>query len=578
MAGPVGSLLVQIGADADGLVIELGRADKALSKTEDRIESFTKAAARIAAVAVGAGAGLVAMVKSTANTADELGKLSQKTGIAVESLSGLSHAAKLSNVSTEQLNTGLRQLAKHMSENGEAGKDVEQKLLEVADRFKGMRDGAEKTALAMELFGKSGADLIPLLNEGRAGLEAMKDEARRLGLVITAETAKAAQEFNDNLTRLQGALQGVKHSIGSAALPALATFTEQLVEGHRIAGGFFEALRLFGTINPFRSISDNIKELNKDLAALEQGIEKRRARGWDTSTFEGRAADAKKQIEFLKFQQRQEALALAGPGSMDARDLRVHGPKITQPQVPAAEVPSVGTIPNLDFIDKDAEFWAKVHANRLEAEKAAVDQRNLILMEAYDREQEEAIKRAQERLDIEEDAQRQLTDIERRGIKSRADWEKATNAQRTRQIFGDLANITAGVAQHNKTLFNINKAAGIANAIVSAHVGIAKTLETYPYPWSIVMAAAQAAAAFAQVSAIRSAQFSGGGGSAPSIAGSTAAPPVSPVSSGAPGGQGDGGQLTVLHLQGDVFSADGVRKLVEKLNEGRRSGDRIIVR
>ena len=62
-----------------------------------------------------------------------------------------------------------------------------------------MEDGAGKTALAIKLFGKSGADLIPLLNQGRAGIKELTDEAAKLGIVISTETAAKAEQFNDTL-------------------------------------------------------------------------------------------------------------------------------------------------------------------------------------------------------------------------------------------------------------------------------------------------------------------------------------------------------------------------------------------
>lgn len=89
-------------------------------------------------------------------------------------------------------------------------------------------------------------------------------------------------------------------------------------------------------------------------------------------------------------------------------------------------------------------------------------------------------------------------------------------------MLGEIAALTAGVAQNNKTLFKINKVAAIANAVIGAYEGISRTLAAYPYPINIGMAALHAAAAFAQVQAIRSTSFGGtGGGTTPSLAGTT---------------------------------------------------------
>ena len=74
---------------------------------------------------------------------------------------------------------------------------------EIATKFAGMADGAGKTALAMTLFGKAGAGLIPLLNQYGAEQEKVNDEAHRFGLVLSSSTAKVAADAHDNLERLK---------------------------------------------------------------------------------------------------------------------------------------------------------------------------------------------------------------------------------------------------------------------------------------------------------------------------------------------------------------------------------------
>lgn len=91
-----------------------------------------------------------------------------------------------------------------------------------------MEDGALKTSLAVQLFGKSGADLIPLLNSGRDGLAAMANESDRLGATISTKSAKAAEKFNDTLTTVGQVLQGVVNQVMEAALPAIQSLANTL--------------------------------------------------------------------------------------------------------------------------------------------------------------------------------------------------------------------------------------------------------------------------------------------------------------------------------------------------------------
>jgi hypothetical protein len=179
---------------------------------------------------------------------------------------------------------------------------------------------------------------------------------------------------------------------------------------------------------------------------------------------------------------------------------------------------------------------------------------------------------------MEQDHQEKLRDIRGRGLRTLTDFTRAGFQQQAKTVFEELANITAGVAQHNRALFEINKVAGIANAIIHAYEGISLTMAKYPYPLNIAMAAAHGLAAFAQVQAIRSAQFGdGGGGAAPSLAGGTAAPPVTPVDAGGRASSGRG-PTTIIQLHGgEVFSRDQVRGLIEQIAEDTRDGGTVLL-
>ena len=190
------------------------------------------------------------LILGSIKAADQMAKLSQGVGVSVEALSGLGFAAKLSGGDIETLGKGLKNLAGRaldvkqglteskrtfkalgisvLDVNGKM-KDTDVILLEVADRFKDMKDGTEKTALAMELFGKAGVTLIPLLNQGAAGIKGMTDEARELGQVLSTKMAKASEEFNDNLQRLRDAVSGVGNTIAKDLLPQLVQLTDKTV-------------------------------------------------------------------------------------------------------------------------------------------------------------------------------------------------------------------------------------------------------------------------------------------------------------------------------------------------------------
>ena len=211
-----------------------------------------------------AGISFVAKIKDQIDMADSLNKMSQKAGISVEALSSLSHAGKLADVDVATLTGGIGKLSKTVLEastgNKEAAatftalkvsvqdaqgqiKPTDTILLDLAERFAKMDDGATKTALAMRVFGKSGADLIPFLNQGKDGIKALQVEAERFGIVVSTDTARAAEQFNDNLTKLQSAGQGLSLRLANQVLPTVVAFTEGLVEARKATSSLGAASR-----------------------------------------------------------------------------------------------------------------------------------------------------------------------------------------------------------------------------------------------------------------------------------------------------------------------------------------------
>lgn len=250
MAGQaiIGALRVNLGLNSAAFT----KGVKSAGFSMKRLAADAKRVGAIVATGLAAAtAGFAAAVLSTSKYADEMGKTAQAVGVSVESLSELRHAADMSGASFGDLQTGMRKLAQTIgdsittptSEGAKALtslgvsvrnsdgtlKNSEQVLGQVADAFSGLEDGALKTDTAMAIFGRSGAALIPMLNQGSEGLIQMGQEARKLGLVISGETFAAAEAFNDNLARMGKAFQGVKLQVTAGVLPAMENLTTNLV-------------------------------------------------------------------------------------------------------------------------------------------------------------------------------------------------------------------------------------------------------------------------------------------------------------------------------------------------------------
>lgn len=224
------------------------------------------------AATVGAGvAGLGALIggalalsnaKGLIDVLDGLDEMSEKTGVSVEKLSELRYAGEASGTSLEALSAGFSRLSKLMAEAAGGGKDAiatfktldvefknsdgslrkqEDVLGDVADKFAGYEDGAGKAALAQKFFGKSGADMIGLLNLGKKGIEDLRLEAQQLGVIYGGDLAKDAATFNDNLKKLELASQAASISVGGPLIGSLVRLTNQIIEAKK-EGGLLNAV------------------------------------------------------------------------------------------------------------------------------------------------------------------------------------------------------------------------------------------------------------------------------------------------------------------------------------------------
>ncbi len=166
--------------------------------------------------------------------------MAQRTGVAVEALSTLSYAAKLSDTSIESLQGALMKQAKFMGElrSGSAAAaqtlaelglsasqmlamSPEQQFLAFADAIAAIPDASQRAAAAMGVFGKSAGELLPLLNGGAAGIAKMQQEAIDLGLQMSGDTAESAAKAADSLDALFAVVKATAVEVGSAFAPAL---------------------------------------------------------------------------------------------------------------------------------------------------------------------------------------------------------------------------------------------------------------------------------------------------------------------------------------------------------------------
>lgn len=315
---------MELRTDAVGYIkgiTDAERRAKALDSTFKGISSGLKittglfAAAGVAATAT-AGA-LFAITKNVANLGDRLNDASKITGIAVEQLSFMKAVAEQSGATFDDVQTSLKFLNKNFSDLAsgadkgvgplqalgitaeqfkESGNDVNKLLPEVIKRFGNMADGADKVKLAIELFGRSGTNLIPTLNDIAKNGEALREKFESLGVILSTEVAEASDKFNDSLDDVNKAIEGVKILIGSELLPVFSDLFKDLatwisknrelikddvkgfVEGIKVAidnlktafGGLPSAIS--GTDSQFGILTNTMIGVNEVILAAIKGI------------------------------------------------------------------------------------------------------------------------------------------------------------------------------------------------------------------------------------------------------------------------------------------------------------------
>lgn len=201
-----------------------------------------------AGATLAAGAVAASMVKSAIDSAEATGILAGKLGITTEALSKLQYAAKLSDVSQASLETGMKKLARTLTDaaSGSAAATkafdalglsaeeiinlpADEQLGRIADALNAVENASQRAALAQKIFGRGGVDMLPLLAEGQKGIAALSAEAERMGVVISEDMAKKSQQFNDSVDRLKAAVSGIGLEMAAFVVGPLADFSEGLL-------------------------------------------------------------------------------------------------------------------------------------------------------------------------------------------------------------------------------------------------------------------------------------------------------------------------------------------------------------
>jgi hypothetical protein len=235
------------------------------------------------------------MASAAAESIDTLSKLAQRSGQTYESIAGLQYAGDLAGVGIDSIANALTKADKVFvgAANGSKtaagalaaiglsfdqlnGKSSSERFEAIADALAAMPNTAERTAAAIGLFGKSGAGLLPLFQDGAKGLQAMQAEAKAFGLGLTDLQGKNVEGMNDSFTRAEAAIRGVVTQVVANLSPGVekvvnmfANFvrdSEGVTLGAKIAEGLYQGADYLA------SVADSFLSGTADVWDFVQGV------------------------------------------------------------------------------------------------------------------------------------------------------------------------------------------------------------------------------------------------------------------------------------------------------------------
>src|SRR5215471_11614251 len=253
----VGALRVVLGADT-------GKLEDGLKSTSSLLDKFGKQFQSVSASVVAQGnlisgafekvsRTIIDTLQGSIDKIVQLGKAAQKAGTDIESFSVLAGVASKVGLSIDDLSTALAKLGRNIAEvaGGNRTSDAAKAFqilginvrdssgqiktssdvyAEAADKLSAYKEGANKTAIEVALFGRGGAEMAAMLNKGSDAITKQHDEMEKLGLIIDQKTFKSAEAFNKEIHTMSSVIDSVVVRITVALLPVMQQLTTQFAD------------------------------------------------------------------------------------------------------------------------------------------------------------------------------------------------------------------------------------------------------------------------------------------------------------------------------------------------------------
>lgn len=249
------------------VMVDSKEAQNSIAKTDSKALGMAKTlgkgittAAKWATVVTGAaaaiGGAVVAATSKVAEYGDEIDKNSQKMQVSAEQYQKLAFAAERSGTSIETLANANKKLQKS---------DFSGNMYDAVKSVASINDASERAAKSVELFGsKAGQEMLPLLNSGAEGVQALYDEIESLGGIMSDDAVKAAAAYQDSLTNLQTAFSGFKNRLTADFLPGITSVMDgvaKIISGDMESGKKDVEEGINNIVSVMREMSPQIMEV-----------------------------------------------------------------------------------------------------------------------------------------------------------------------------------------------------------------------------------------------------------------------------------------------------------------------------
>lgn len=240
----IGDIILGIVAETKGF----DSANKELEKVKQNLDKTAMTMAKFSAVITGA---LALSAKTTLDYTEQIDKMNKQTGVSTDTLQKLGYAASQEGVNMQDLGNSLKYLMQSLSQakNGNETAinsfsalginaqdsafqmlSLEDKIKLISDSMKGLTDDSERTALVMELFGKSGYSIVPFLLEGSKEMGRLGDEAVKIGKVLDANLISKGEQVGDEVDRAKASFDALVLKIGSELLPVISDLSNKFTD------------------------------------------------------------------------------------------------------------------------------------------------------------------------------------------------------------------------------------------------------------------------------------------------------------------------------------------------------------